>query len=135
MNLNKSDIEKLTQNLPPEEEQGPMPDTSNVLEDVKEMRNRIILYKQKKIDTHLPEDKFTQKLERDYSDLYHNFPTIFEKVMLGTLEMERLEFMLKMVGEIRKKKVSRHEASVVVGQELVDNIVKPDMDKKGLHTK
>ena len=64
MNLNNSDIEKLTQNLPPEEEQGPMPDTSNVLEDVKEMRNRIILYKQKKIDTHLPEDKFTQKLER-----------------------------------------------------------------------
>ena len=94
------------------------------------MKNRIILYKSKKIDLHLPEDKFTQKLEKDYYKLYENFPTIFEKVMLGTLEMKRLEFMLKMIGEIKKNKVTKHEASVVVGQELVDNIVKPELEKK-----
>ena len=34
---------------------------------------------------------------------------------MGTLEMERLEFMLKMVGEIRKRKYL--VSSVVVGQE------------------
>jgi hypothetical protein len=129
MNLNKEDLERMTKNMP-EEDTGPMPDTSYVIEDVKELQNRIILYKTKKIDVHLPEDKFTKKLEKDYQKLYDNFPTIFQKAMLGTLEMERLQFMLKMIGEIKKNKVSKHEASVVVGQELVDNIVKPDLDKK-----
>lgn len=127
MNLNKADLERMTQNLP-EEDTGPMPDTSYILEEVKEMRNRIILYKTKKIDRNLKESEFTKKLENDYHKLYDNFPTIFQKVMLGTLELDRLEFMLKMVGDIKKNKVSKHEASVVVGQELVDNIVKPSLD-------
>ena len=34
-----------------------------------------------------------------------------------------------MQNEIRKKKVTSHEASVTVGQELVDNIVKPNLEK------
>ena len=50
--------------------------------------------------------------------------------MMGTLEISRLEFMLKMIQDIKKKKVTKHEASVVVGQELVDNIVKPELNSK-----
>jgi len=130
MKLTKEDLERMTQNIPNDEESGPLPDTSYVLEDAKEMKNRIILYKTKKIDRNLSEDEFIKKLERDYNKLYDNFPTIFQKIMLGTLEFDRLEFMLKMVGEIKTNKLSKHEASVVVGQELVDNIVKPDLDKR-----
>ena len=128
MKLNKADLEKMTQNLP-EEDNGPMTDTSYIIEDVREMRNKIILYKTKKINRNLKEEEFTSKLERDYKKLYDNFPTIFQKVMLGTLELERLEFMLKMIGEVKTNKLSKHEASVVVGQELVDNIVKPNLDE------
>ena len=35
--------------------------------------------------------------------------------------------MLKMLGEVRGSKISKHQASVVVGQELVNNIVKPNL--------
>ena len=91
--------------------------------------NRVLLYHQKKIDKHLSEEQFVKKIEKDYSKLKENFPTIFDKVMMNTLELDRLAFMLKMVGEIKNKKVSKHEASVVVGQELVDNIVKPTLEK------
>ena len=129
MNFNKEDLERMAQNPPPEDN-GPMPDTSYVMEDVKEMKNRIELYHLKKIDRHLSEEKFIDKLKKDYAKLYDNFPSIFDKVMLGTLEISRLEFMLKMVGEIKSKKVSKHEASVVVGQELVDNIVKPELNSR-----
>ena len=38
--------------------------------------------------------------------------------------------MLKMIGEVRTQKLSKHEASVVVGQELVNNIVKPGLEDK-----
>lgn len=130
MNLTKEDLERMTKNLPPEEEQGPLPDTSGLIEEVKEMKNRIVLYHMKKNDRHLTEEQFIKKIEKDYKNLYDNFPNIFQKVMLGTLEIERLEFMLKMVGEVKTKKLSKHEASVVVGQELVDNIVKPNLEKK-----
>jgi hypothetical protein len=128
MQITKEQLEKLAQaNAQSGEDDGPMPDTSYVLEDVKDMTNRITLFKQKKIDRHLTELQFSSKLEKDYAKLYENFPSIFAKVMSGTLEMERLQFMLKMIGEIKKNKVSKHEASVVVGQELVDNIVKPTL--------
>jgi hypothetical protein len=129
MNLNKEDLERMVKNNPQQEDQGPMPDTSYLIDDVKEMRNRVLLYHQKKIDRQLSENEFVKKIEKDYARVKENFPTIFDKVMMGTLELDRLEFMLKMIGEIKNKKVSKHEASVVVGQELVDNIVKPTLDK------
>jgi hypothetical protein len=127
MNITKEQIEKLAAAKAQEEDDGPMQDNSYVLEDVKDMMNRIKLFKEKQIDRHLSELQFSAKLEKQYAKLYENFPTIFGKVMAGTLEFSRLQFMLKMIGEIEKNKVSKHEASVVVGQELVDNIVKPNL--------
>ena len=126
MKLTKEHIEKLAASQP-ENDNTPMPDTSYVMDDVKEIQNRIRLYSLKKIDRNLNHEQFTNKLKKDYQRLQENFPTIFEKTLLGTLELNRLEFMLKMIGEIKTKKVSKHEAAVVVGQELVDNIVKPNL--------
>lgn len=126
MNLTKEHIEKLVKSQP-ENDNLPMPDTSYVIHDVKEIQNRIKLYDQKKIDRHLSNEEFTNKLKNKYQKLQENFPSIFEKTLLGTLELKRLEFMLKMIGDIKNKKVTKHEASVVVGQELVDNIVKPKL--------
>lgn len=126
MKLTKEHIEKLVQSQP-QDDNVPMPDTSYVIDDVKEIQNRIKLYDQKKIDRHLGKEEFTDKLKNNYQKLHENFPTIFEKTLLGTLELNRLEFMLKMIGDIKNKKVTKHEASVVVGQELVDNIVKPKL--------
>ena len=127
MQITKEQIEKLAAAKAQEQDDGPLRDNSYVLEDVKDMKNRIKLFKEKKIDRHLTELEFSSKLEKDYAKLYENFPSIFAKVMAGTLELPRLEFMLKMIGEIKNNKVSKHEASVVVGQELVDNIVKPNL--------
>lgn len=127
MNITKEQIEKLAAAKAQEEDDGPMQDHSYVLQDVKDMMNQIKLFKERQIDRHLTELQFSSKLEKQYAKLYENFPTIFAKVMAGTLELRRLQFMLKMIGEIEKNKVSKHEASVVVGQELVDNIVKPNL--------
>ena len=127
MEITKEQLEKIAKSQSQEQEDGPMKDTSYVMDDVKDMINRIKLYQDKKNDRHLTELEFSSKLEKDYAKLYENFPSIFAKVMSGTLEVSRLEFMLKMIGEIKKNKVSRHQASTVVGQELVDNIVKPSL--------
>ena len=129
MNLNKEDLERMTKNLP-EDDNNPLPDTDYVLDDVKGMINKINLYNSKKLYNNLNPNEFVEKLKRDYNKLEENFPSIFEKVLSGTLEYDRLEFMLKMLGEVKTQKLSKHEASVVVGQELVNNIVKPSLEEK-----
>ena len=129
MNLNKADLERMTQNLP-EDDNKPLPDTSYVLEDVKDMIKKINLYNSKKLYNNFNPNEFVEKLKRDFKKLEDNFPSIFEKVLSGTLEYDRLEFMIKMLGEVRTQKLSKHEASVVVGQELVNNIVKPGLEDK-----
>jgi len=129
MNLKKADFERMKRNLP-EDDNNPLPDTSYVLEDVKDMINKINLYNSKKLYSNLNPGEFVEKLKKDYNKLEDNFPSIFEKVLSGTLEYERLEFMLKMLGEVKTQKLSKHEASVVVGQELVNNIVKPSLEEK-----
>jgi len=106
-----------------------MPDTEYIMVDVLKIKDLLKKHKNKEIDTNLNERKFQMKLDRDFHKLKEEFPTIYEKTCNNSLETERLRFMLKMQNEIRKKKVTSHEASVTVGQELVDNIVKPNLEK------
>ncbi len=95
-------------------------DTSNLLTDVENLDRRV---------TELGRNADTEKLKLEFPNLDKEFPTIFDKVVNRTMDMGRLKFMVKMIGEIEKKKISKHEASIVVGKELVENIVKPQMDK------
>ena len=76
MNLNKDDLEKMTKNLP-KEDNGPLPDTSYVLEDVKDMMNKIYLYNTKKLYNNLNPNEFVEKLKKDFKKLEDNFPSIF----------------------------------------------------------
>lgn len=125
MNLNREQIEKLSKEE--EKDNGPLPDNSFVMGNVLDMKESLRQYKNKEIFQELSNDEFKTKMEIEFKKLNENFPAIFLKVYNGTLELERLQFMLKMINEINIKKVSKHEASVVVGQELVDNIVKPNL--------
>ena len=99
-------------------------DTSNLEDDIKNLQNRIKEIKDKSVKI----DNKTLELEFKY--LHEKFPTIFNKIVDGTMEMGRLKFMLKMIRDIESNKISKHQASVTVGQELVNNIVKPQMDNK-----
>ena len=128
MNINKESLERMVQeNRDNGEDEGPLPDTSYVMSDVDEIIEKLKLHREKKLDKHLSLKNFKVKLEGEYPKLFDNFPTIFNKVCAGTLEKTRLAFMLKMIGEVKGSKISKHEASVVVGQELVNNIVKPNL--------
>ena len=95
-------------------------DTTNVIKDVEALKKRLV---------EMGPNKNEETLKEEFKTLNEGFPTIFSKVVDGSMDMGRLKFMLKMIGEIEKKKISKHDASVVVGKELVENIVKPQMDK------
>ena len=94
-------------------------DTSNIENQVDNLKKRL---------DEMSLNKDVEKLKEEFKNFFERFPTIFNKVIEGTMEMGRLKFMLRMINEIEKKKISKHEASIVVGKELVDNIVKPQIN-------
>ena len=49
-------------------------------------------------------NKDVEKLKEEFKNFFERFPTIFNKVIEGTMEMGRLKFMLRMINEIEKKK-------------------------------
>ena len=119
--------DKMSQNIDLRDYQSPsdevlndntVADTSNIEADVDRLRKRVI---------EMGPNKDEEVLKEEFKDLNEKFPTIFSKVVDGTMEMGRLKFMLKMIRDIENQKISKHQASIVVGQELVDNIVKPQM--------
>ena len=120
MNITKEDIENRIKTL---EEQDPskIPDNSYVYQNVVEIKDIIDNNKKNNIKTNIEE------LKIKYKKLVDNYPTIFDKVCNGTLEIERLKFMLNMVSKIKSNKISQHDASIKIGTELVENIVKPNL--------
>merc|ERR1712021_155059 len=73
-------------------------DTSTLENDINNLQNIIKEIKNKsgKIEK--------KKLELEFKNLHEEFPTIFNKIIDGTMEMGRLKFMLRMIKDIKAKK-------------------------------
>ena len=46
------------------------------------------------------------------------------------MDIEVITFMINKANEIKKNKVSNYDASVKVGEKLVDKFIKPHLDKE-----
>lgn len=70
------------------------------------------------------QDFVLEKMSHRYEKLYKNFAGIFFKVINKTMDMDRLEHMLNMVKNIETGRVTQHNASVKIGQELGNQYLK-----------
>lgn len=73
---------------------------------------------------------FKEEMSKKYSDFRDNYPTIFEKVLDNTLDIERFNYMINMANKIDNKEMTNYDASVKVGERLVDEFVKPNLKNK-----
>lgn len=76
-------------------------------------------------------NKYDEILKNDFKDLYGKYTSIFDLIRnnkLSSLDIDRLEFMFSMSQKVKDNKVTEHNASVEVGQRLVDDIVKPQLN-------
>jgi hypothetical protein len=62
-----------------------------------------------------------------YKFLHENYPPIFNMVMSASYDYERLKFMLEMAKKVERKEIAEHDASVAVGERLVNEVVKPQL--------
>ena len=73
-----------------------------------------------------------QQLKDDLSKKYPNvgkYDSIMTIVLSNNYDYNRLKYMLEMTSKIKKNEISEREASIQVGQVLVDEIVKPSLEK------
>mgnify|MGYP001468532887 CR=1 FL=1 len=72
-------------------------------------------------------EEFTSKMKEEFPDLSNNQKAIFKMTCNGEMEIPKLKYMLSMVNKINKKEISEYDASVKVGEKLVDEYVKPNI--------
>lgn len=78
-------------------------------------------------------EEFKEKVYKHCPKLYEKYPAILNIVFSDRFDdmgIERLRYMLNMASKVQQDDVKEHDASVEVGQRLVDDFVKPQLNKK-----
>jgi hypothetical protein len=74
-------------------------------------------------------EKFDKEMQTKYKNLHTTYPSIYKVAMTPKYDYDRLKFMLEMSEKIKSKEITEHDASVKVGEVLVNDIVKPQLKK------
>jgi hypothetical protein len=74
-------------------------------------------------------EEFTEIMKTKYEYLHTNSSTLFERCMKGDLNLQQLDFMLRMIEKVNAG-ADYQTTSTEVGQRLVDVYVKPLIDDK-----
>ena len=90
-------------------------------------------YNDKKSLYHTNKVELKNEIEKEYKNEIKTYSSIMTLLFGNSLSNDifnRLEFMLNMAEKIENKDMVEHDASVAVGQRLVDDIVKPQLKKQ-----
>ena len=76
--------------------------------------------------------EYTNYINSTFTNIKEKYPAIIT-ILLGKefneSYFDRLDFMLNMAEKVENKDMVEHDASVAVGQRLVDDIVKPQLER------
>jgi hypothetical protein len=97
-----------------------------------ESKNLNMAYIENIASKELSDSEFNTQTQEKYNFLYEGYEPIFKISTSQNYDFTRLKFMLEMAKKVQKDEISEHNASVQVGQVLVDQIVKPQLDNAGI---
>lgn len=101
-----------------------------LLNEIKELNKECTNYLQnKKINRDLSNNEFKLKMQYKYSNIYENFISIFNQCINNTMDIEMMTFMINKAKEIENNKLSNHNASVKVGEKILEKFIKPQIEK------
>ena len=107
-----------------------MTDYDKLLLEIKSLNNECKDFeKNKGIYKDLSKKEFHLKLQQKYSNIYSDYSSIFNQCINNLMDIETITFRIHKAKEIQKNKVSNYDASVKVGEKLVDKFIKPNLDK------
>ena len=68
-------------------------------------------------------------MEADEAELFKDCPTIFKQCMEGSMELDKLNYMLNMMKKVSNNESSYEQASKDVGQRFADEYLNPLVEK------
>lgn len=76
--------------------------------------------------------KFIDELKNKFKQTSNELSAVIQVVSQDSFNLvglQRLEYMINMSKKVKDNNMTEHDASVAVGQRLVDDIVKPQLDE------
>ena len=81
------------------------------------------------INSSCDKDTMRNKMQTEYPYIFEKFPSILNIALRESYNYDRLKFMLNASAKVTSNELSERDASIQVGQILVDEIVKPMLKK------
>ena len=97
--------------------------SKNILNDYNQFIN-------KKDFKNLKYNEFKKLMEEKYTDFMKENNAIFTQCISGNMDIKILSYMITQAKQIQKNKISNYDASVKVGEKLVDTFIKPKLNDK-----
>ena len=74
-------------------------------------------------------DEFVSAMTTKYDNMASNQTKIFEQCVSGHMNIEIFTYMIQQAKQVQQHKISGHDASIKVGEELVEKFIKPKLKK------
>jgi hypothetical protein len=107
-------------------------DADNLIKLVHDIRSKYELIIKQSPNSHfrtVDELKNHINTNRKYEIITSKYNSMLAIILSNNYDAHRLEYMIRLASRVHKGEIDEHTASVAVGQELVDKIVKPQIDK------
>ena len=75
-------------------------------------------------------NEFTNEMKKEFNELFEGMASVFNISLSDSYDYNRLKYMFEMSNKVRNNDITEHDASVKVGQVLVDKIVKPQIERQ-----
>jgi hypothetical protein len=104
-------------------------DYDRILKEAKELQKKYKNFNDKSFMKDATREEFNSAMEKEYSYLKNEIEIIFSQALNGTLDLTVFTYMISKAKDVKKHKITNHDADVEVGQKLVDTFIKPHLDK------
>ena len=105
--------------------------------DIKETISNIMAYRYKHVDlARNKPNKFKTRIETEFSEFSQSHPQIFRLCLEGFFDnhaaLQQLDQFINMSEKVHSGEIDKHDASVAIGEKLVNQYVKPLIDEKDI---
>ena len=104
-------------------------DYDKLLIEIKLLNNDCKDHNIKKMNKELSNKEFELLMKQKYNNIYNNYNSIFQQCINNVMDLNVMTFMINKAKEVKKEKMSNYDASVKVGEKLVDTFIKPNLKK------
>lgn len=106
-----------------------MKDPKKILESVIFLMNSREEWLSNKKYTDLNRNKFELLMQSKEGYLYEECPTLFKQCMEGSMEMDKLKYMLNMMEKVNKNESSYENVTKAVGERFAEEYINPLVKK------